>query len=204
MISKYWQVIKIRHMSKKIDILCQFLSDYTRLLTGREIARMIKVNHQTALNHLNEMNKEKILKYCVKGRNKEYSLNLSNIKTLIILEMAESFRALDSLSNKELRFIIPDLLPYTESIILFGSFASDSHDNNSDIDLILVGISNKVDIEKIKRRYNREINIEYITFKGLKNSLKHKRALAIEILKNHIVYGNTSAVVKILIDWYRR
>jgi len=50
-------------MSKKIDIISLYLGNYARCIAGREIARLIKLNHQTALNHLNELVKEKVLEF---------------------------------------------------------------------------------------------------------------------------------------------
>jgi len=65
-------VIKIRHMSKKIDIINLYLGDYKKTMSGREIARKLAVNHQTALNCLNELVKDSVMVYQTKGRNKEY------------------------------------------------------------------------------------------------------------------------------------
>lgn len=196
--------MKIRHMSKKIDIIRQYLDDYSKKLSGREIARLTNTNHQTALTHLNELVKEGILKYLIKGRNKEYHLNLTNLKTQILIEISESYNSLLSLNNKELNFIIKDIMPYTEAITLFGSFASGRHNKESDIDLILIGKSNKNKIKKIKAKYSRQINIEYVSFQDFSKSLKQKNALAIEILNNHCIYGDISKIVKIITGWYNR
>ena len=49
---------KIRHMSKKIDIIKLYIGDYTKSMSGREIAKKASMNHQTALNCLNELVKE--------------------------------------------------------------------------------------------------------------------------------------------------
>jgi len=186
-------------MSKKIDIISLYLGNYARCIAGREIARLIKLNHQTALNHLNELVKEKVLGYVVKGRNKEYSINLSSPKTKILIEIAESFKAMESLSNKELGVIIKEVIPFAESIILFGSFAAGNYNKNSDIDLVLVGKSNKERIDSIKKRYSREINIEYVSYSDFVKSLKEKNSLAVEILKNHIIYGNVSPIIRIFL-----
>jgi len=197
-------VIKIRHMSKKIDIMSLYLEDYNRILSGREIARLTELNHQTALNHLKDLINEKIMKYNIKGRNKNYFLDLMNPKARILIEITESFKALKSLDNKELKFIIKDVLGFTEAIILFGSFASEKYNKNSDVDMVLLGKSNKNMINKVKKRYNREINIEYASFNDFYNSLRKKNALAIEILNNHIIYGDLSRIVDIFIRWYTR
>lgn len=197
-------MIKIRHLSKKIDIISLFAKDYSGKLSGREIARLIKINHQTALNHLNDLVTEGILNYEIKGRNKEYYLDLKNLKTRMLLEVAESIKSLDRLRLKELGFIIEEILPFTDAIILFGSFASLDYNKESDIDLILVGKSDKERIRKITSRYNRKVNIEYVSLNDFAKSLKDKKALAVEIVKNHVFYGDISRIVKILLEWYLR
>jgi len=195
---------KIRHMSKKIDIISLYCTNYFNSFSGRKIARMLNLNHQTVLNHINDLVSDKILKYELKGRNKEYSLNLENIQTTIFLEIMENVRSLKALENKELKFIIKDLIEKAESIIVFGSFADNSHDSKSDVDLLILGKSDKKQIKILIKRYNREINIEFVSFKDFANSLKKKKALAIEILKNHLIYGNISKIVNIMLKWYLR
>lgn len=197
-------MIKIRHMSKKIDIVSSYLDDYSDSFSGREIGRLINANHQTALNHINNLLNEKILKAVNKGKNKEYSLELKNLKTRILLEIAEHYKSLKSLANKELKILVTELLPHCESIIIFGSFAKGIFDKNSDIDIIIVGSCNKDAVRSIKRRYSREISIEFVTYAQLRHSLKTKNALGIEILNNHIIYGNVSKIIMIFMEWYLR
>ncbi len=191
-------------MSKKIDIVSLFTKDYSKRMSGREIARLLNTNHQTALNNLNELVKEDIIKYELKGRNKEYSLNLNSLKTNLMAVMSEVKLSLDSLQNKELKIVIEEIVPNTEAIILFGSFASSSHDKDSDMDLILVGKSDKESISKIIKRHNREINAEYASFEDFAGSLNKKNALAIEIAKNHLFYGDISRITGILLKWHLR
>ncbi|MFH2027827.1 MAG: nucleotidyltransferase domain-containing protein [Nanoarchaeota archaeon] len=191
-------------MSKKIDIVSLYLSNYKSKYNGREIARLSSINHQTALNHLNDLIKTKIMIFNNNGKNKDYHLDLSNLKTNLLIEMAECYRSICSFDNKELSVIIKEILPFTDSLILFGSFASGSYNKDSDIDIICVGKSDKSAINKIKRRYSREINLEFVSYNEFKKSLDSKNALSVEILKNHIFYGDVSRLVSILINWYTR
>ena len=191
-------------MSKKIDIVSLFLGDYSMRLSGREIARMARANHQTALNHLNELVKHKILGYDLRGRNKEHYLEMDNYRSRLLIQMAETKKSFDILENKELKLIIEGIADYAEALILFGSFASLKHDKDSDVDLVVVGKSDKDRISKVSRRYSREINMEYISFAELERSLKDKKALAIEISKNHVFFGDISKLVDVFIRWYLR
>ena len=78
-----------RHMSRKMDIGSLFLRDYSSIFSGREIARRTKTSPQAALNIIKELVQDKCLQSKVEGRNKNYSLNLTNLRTKIFLEQVE-------------------------------------------------------------------------------------------------------------------
>jgi len=195
---------KIRHMSKELDVMELYLDDYSKTFSGRTIAGKTALSPQTALSNLNQMVKEQILSFTVRGRNKEYKLNLENLQTRIMLEMAESYKAIRRLQNKELNILLSETAPYCESIILFGSFASWTETKDSDIDLVIVGRADKGKIRQIRNKYSREINIEFISLSDLKKSFKEKKALAIEILKKHILFGNIKPIIDIFLEYYTR
>lgn len=195
---------KVRHMSKKIDIIKMYLDDYSKSMSGREIAKKSSMSHQTALNNLNELLREKILFYSIKGRNKEYTLNLSFIVAKKMAEIAENIRAIEILEEKEIVIILQELMEHSETIILFGSFASGTHNKNSDIDIVVLGKADKNSINGIRKRYSREINVEYLTFNEFERLLKFKKPLALEILKNHVIFGDVSKIVDIFWRWNKR
>ena len=60
-------------MSNFLDITKLYLRDYHNSFSGREIARKLKINHQTAQNHLKQMQKYKLLNVITEGRNNKYS-----------------------------------------------------------------------------------------------------------------------------------
>lgn len=190
-------VKKNRHMSKKLDTTAIYLRDYSLSLSGREIARRINVNHQTALTVLNELVKEKILHYKVEGRNKKYHFNKKDLRAKLFLQMAETYKAELFLHNTELRIIISHLLPLAETIIVFGSFAKGTEKESSDLDLIVIGAVNKESVKKAKSTFPREINIEFRTWKEFADALSKKMPLALEIQKDHLVYGNVFNAVEV-------
>jgi len=182
-LEKNW---KIRHMSKKIDIISLYLSDYTKGFSVRSIAKLAGMSPQTALNHLNKM---PFLRYEYKGKNKEFYLDLKDLRIMQIVKICELSRSMNS--PDELRMIMSDMIGHTETIIVYGSFAKGTFDRYSDIDMLLVGRSDKKKINAIKRRYNREINVEFVgfaDFKRLRNALWH------EIRKNHLIFGDMRVI----------
>ncbi len=195
---------KDRHLSKKIDIIGLYIDDYHKILSGREIARKLAINHQTALNSLNLLVKEKIIKFEAKGRNKQYSLNTGNLKTKIMLETAENKNALQLLENSKIRVIMPEILDFAETIIVFGSFASGKEKEDSDLDLVIAGKADKNNIKMMIRKYPAEINAEFVSYEEFEETLKQKKALALEILKNHAIFGDTWKIVDIYWRWHKR
>jgi predicted nucleotidyltransferase len=191
-------------MSKKIDIISLYLGDYNKYITGREMARLLNLNHQTALNHLNELVSERILLFAQKGRNKEYYLNKESLAARQMVSVSEICKSISSLRNKEINMLIQDLIGLCGSILLFGSFASGKFEKDSDIDLIIIGAKKKESILKVKRNFPREVNMEFVSYNDLRKSLAQKKALAIEILKNHIIYGETYTVINVLFEFYSK
>jgi len=193
-----------RHMSKIIDIMALYTPDCHRSMPGREIARKLGINHQTALNSLNELVKRKILAFEVRGRNKEYGINLSNSASRILLEMAEQKKALELTENTGIKIVIEEMIPFAETIIVFGSFANKTYNEKSDIDLLVLGKCDMKELIKIKKRHTREINIEAVGFDEFYNYLNKRKALALEVAKNHAVFGNVSRFMNILWKFYQR
>ena len=188
---------KIRHMSNKLDIINIYLRDYSSSFSGREISRRLNVSPQTGLSVLNSLVKEKILKVLEEGRNKMYSLNLENFQAKLMIELAEKYKSRILANNFELSLIIEKLLPLAETIIVFGSFAKNTEKESSDIDLIILSTNDKNKIDKEIKLFSREINIFYFTWNKFVQILKQKEALAIEVKKDHLIYGNAFKVVEV-------
>ena len=78
-------------------------------------------------------------------------------------------------------------------MILFGSYASLTHDKESDIDLFYLGELRKNEKKNIKdfgKTYNKEIHLTSMNLKKFKEQLSKQGALIKEIVKNHIILYN--------------
>lgn len=186
-----------RHMSKKLDILSLFLKGYECSFSGREIAKVLGISPQTAWSVLQGLVKEQVLLLAKEGRNSRYRLNKKDIRTKLLLVMAETNTSKVFLENEELRQPLEKFLPFTETIIVFGSFAKGNEKESSDIDLIIIGAKKKEVLRKLRRIFPREINLEFVTWGTFETALREKNALALEIKKDHLIYGNVFKVVDI-------
>ncbi|MFH1323671.1 MAG: nucleotidyltransferase domain-containing protein [Nanoarchaeota archaeon] len=193
---------KNRHISKKLDIISLYLGNYRRRINGRQIARSISVSPQTALTAINSMVTGGILSFEVVGKNKEYYLNIKNRQTRQMIMIAEEHNALLALDNKEIQVLISEIADLAESIILFGSFAAGDYDNKSDIDLIVIDKADKKKIEEIVRANPREVNCEFISHNDFKKAFDMKKALAIEIAKKHVIFGNVKKIIDVFMKYH--
>ncbi len=189
---------KNRHMSKKLDIGGLYLHDYHASFNGREIARRIQTSPQTALSSLNALIKEKIFLGITEGRNIKYGLNKEDLRARLFLELCEIEKSSAFLDNFELREIIKTILPYAETVIVFGSFSRGTQKDDSDLDLILVNAQEKV--HKLLKIFPREINVQFVKWEDIQKAALKKNHLALEIQKNHLVYGNASEFVETFLN----
>ncbi len=183
-------------MSKKLDIIGLYLGEYTQSFAGREIARRLAVSPQAALAVLNELVQEKILLSSWEGRNRKYRLNKDNLSSQLFLALAETQQALVRLDNAELKAVLESIISEAESVIVFGSFAGGQQSEDSDLDLVIINAPHKEKIRKILHTFPREIQTEFVSWSEFTEAYRKTKALALEIKKKHLLYGNVFKVVQ--------
>lgn len=173
-----------------LRIVGLYNDNYAKSLHLREIARKTKTDVNTAYPQLNKLAEMNILSSTMKGKNKEYVLNLDNIITKYYLTMAEIFTAIVYLQKN---FVIKKVMTEIESkvdgpLILFGSFVKGGHTKESDIDMFVIGQKN-IDkmIFRLKDLVGHEINIKVANQSKFVNGLKNKDPLISEVISNHII-----------------
>src|SRR3989344_591242 len=187
---------KNRHMTKKLDIGCIFLRDYKASFTGREVARLADVSPQTAITELDSLLNEKIVLCEREGRNNRYSLNVTDLRGKVFLQMMEIVRSRLFLDDLELREIINFILPLAEVVIVFGSFAKSRKKDHSDLDMLIIN-GREEKVREAKQIFPRELHVEFVNWKQFSDAFRNKKALALEIQKDHVIYGNIYKVVEV-------
>jgi DNA-binding transcriptional ArsR family regulator len=183
---------------KQVDMLLPFTNKYSGKLSATELARENKLPQQTVSRHMNNLAKNNLIEYETKGKNKLFYFNLKKQTTKIILKIIENKKALRfQIKLKKISIIIDELTTVCESLIIFGSYASMSFNKDSDMDIIVLGKYNKEEINKIKQRQSIKVNEHYISYSEFSNLLNKRNTLSIEILKNHIIFGNVSKISEI-------
>jgi predicted nucleotidyltransferase len=159
-------------------------------LTILNISKKLSIGYRPTYNHINEMEKEDIIKISKIGNSKQCTLNFKNVKTKHLLQELDIIKKQELYNkNPKLKAIIESLiLKLTEkyileifSIVLFGSYAKGNATKQSDIDLMFIvnNLKNKNLRESIEREcasyqysYNIKISPLITDFLEFKKMLK--------------------------------
>lgn len=174
----------------------------------RQMAKLIGKSHVGLLSHLREFEKNKILISKEVGKSKVYSFNLNNNQGKDFLSLAEKKKALE-LIDKEvfIRKILNEFinLDLNGTLILFGSYASKTHTQESDIDLFYLGDLKKKENKKMKdfgKIYNKKIHLVSMNLIQFREQLSKQIALCREIINNHIILYNPDIFVNEIWRYY--
>jgi predicted nucleotidyltransferase len=181
-----------------LKILGLYADDYKKSLHLREIARETNVDVKAVQIQLRRLEKISILSSVTRGRNKEYTLNLTNIVARYYLNMAEIFASAIYLKKN---FLIKKVISEIDnkvdgSIILFGSFVKGGHTKESDVDLFVI-TEKKLDrnlASKTGDLINRHISIKSASSQQFLNGLRSRNPLIAEVISNHIVLKGADAL----------
>ncbi len=185
-----------------VNILIPFTNKYSARISATELARETKLPQQTISRYLNDLIKDNLINYDIKGRNKLFYFNFEKQTTKIIFELIENEKSLSfQLKLNNIANIIDELSNCCESLIIFGSYASMTFHKNSDLDIVVLGKYDKKKIDKVKTRQVIQINEHYISYTEFSKLLNKKKYLSIEILKNHLIFGNVSKIVNIFLKF---
>ena len=192
----------------KLEVINLFRSNYLAQFHVREMAKLLKKSHVTLLLHLKALEKDKILISKSVGKNKVYSLNFENIITKNYLTLSETVETTAFLEHV---FLIKKItreifnINLSGTIILFGSYAKKTFQEDSDIDLFYLGQITEKEIKNIKqigKTYGKIINVKKSTLKNFELGLRKKEALIIEIIKNHVILQNPGQFINALWRFY--
>jgi len=185
-----------------------YRSDYLKSLHVREIARETGVDVKAIHFQLKRLEKANLLSSTIKGRNKEYSLNLSNSLTKYYLVLAEAYASITYLERNFLvKRIIDELGEQIEGVIvLFGSFAKRQATEESDVDLfIITGEQIAVDLAKeIGDLTGRDISIKSANKMQFLRGLERRDPLVKEVVSDHVALKGIDDFCDILWYFYAR
>ena len=185
--------------NKGLEVIALYTGNYKAEFYLRQIAKLAKLPVKTCQNFLSQLEKDKILKGKIEGKNKYFSLNLDNIQTKSYLLQAEIHKTDLFLEN------YPQIKTFLKSfntnipIIVFGSFAKLKANKDSDIDLFIVSEKGqKLPFHLLPYKVH-QVNLSENSFM---KSLKEQEIIIKEIEENHVILNNHSFYVNIMWGYY--
>ncbi len=182
-----------------LNILIPFSYDYTKKFSGSELSKILKIPQRSVSRYLSQIVGGNLLRFEIRGKNKFYYLDLENNRTKILLNLIESFKSFKFSLNTKLWKDLDLLIKYGD-VVLFGSQVKGYSTSSSDIDVVIFAKNT----EKLKKTLRNlpKIQAQIISFDNFKTLVLKKDSLAIEILKNHIVFGDIQKFIELCWGYY--
>ncbi|MFC1722955.1 nucleotidyltransferase domain-containing protein, partial [Nanoarchaeota archaeon] len=167
----------LEHMSNNLSI------GYS----ASNLAKTLKLNQKTVSNHLHKLEKQHLLRSKLQGKNRLFYFNFAqrNLLKNFILEI-EAKKSVQFI-NKHPKFesLIKDL--NAQNILIFGSYANNTYNKKSDLDIYIVGSFNEKIRDDLEMMYDLKINIIDHKKSIFRKGLQAKHNLLAEIVHNHII-----------------
>lgn len=188
-----------RKRNRELEILALYLSGYSRQFYLREISKLAKIPLKTTQTLTAHLEKDRILKSRVSGKNKYFRLNIDNLQTKFYLLQSELHRTAVFVEKYPLFKTFINEIKANAPIIVFGSFAKFKADKDSDLDLLIVSK------EKVKLPFHLlayKTHEIYLDENSFVKSLEKNETFIREIEENHTVLNNHSFYINTMWNYY--
>lgn len=170
----------------EIEILGYFFLNQNARNYINELSKILECNPANLDKKLKELEKEGVLDCEKQGNQNYYFLNKSYPLLKEVKKIFEVKYGLREQLRKEL-----SKLAGIEEAYIFGSFAKGRFNNESDIDLLLIGSHSSIDatkiLSKIQKTRQREINTIDMTEKEFLQKKKNHDELLENIFDNQVI-----------------
>ena len=184
--------------NNELEVLSLYRGDYSKRVYLREIARLLKLPLKNVQRAVNSLEKNKIMRSTIHGKNKYFSLNVDNIHSKLSVLQTEIYMTHLFLEKyPHCKAFVKGLIDVP--VIVFGSFAKFIAEKDSDMDLLIIcGTEEKLPLHVLPYRVH-EIRLPRRTFI---KALKKQETVIKEIEENHIILNNHSFYIDVLWSYY--
>jgi len=157
----------------------------------RELAKKSGISVFSAKKSIDELIKEKILIEIKRGKMRYVKVNADNL-FFRHLKIAFSIKKIEE--SGLIEYLVKNV-PAIHSILLFGSMARGEDDENSDIDLLVIGQKKKIDLSRFEEMLGKEIRAIIMKWTEWREKARDDKAFYIEVItKGIVLYGEVPVV----------
>ena len=178
---------KLMGSKTRVKILTLFIINPKREYYAREIERELKSNFEAIRTELINLEKIGLLRSRISGKQRYYSINTGHV-------LFPEFKSM-ILKTIGLGSVLKNAFKEADKIevaFIYGSYARNTEDTESDIDLFVVGsISTKdlqVVISGIESKFQREINPTIYPREELQSKFRSKNHFILSVLKEPKIF----------------
>ena len=185
--------------NNQMELLGLFRGDYKKQIYLRMISKLSDIPLKTTQDTLSFLEKERIIKSKVEGRNKYFGLNTDNIITKQYLLQTECYftnKFLEKYPN--FKTFLKEINTNT-TLIIFGSFARFMTSKDSDVDLLTIS-KNKIQLPS--HLLANKLHIVNLSEESFSKAIDQGEPLIKEIIENHIILNNHSFFINTLWGYY--
>lgn len=179
-------------MEAILNIMKPFFENPEKEYYIREISRIVKVNHTTVRQKLNDLVKEGFLQT---RKGKIYPVYIANLNkkflNLKIYYNLEKLRKSGIVESLEKKFEYP-------VIVVFGSYSDAMDNHQSDVDIAIISNTKKdFDTKKYRKKIGRDISLHIFSKKEWENTIENHPRLVNNISNGIVVSGELEIVNEI-------
>lgn len=192
--------LKMAKLSQKwLDVLVPFSYEYNKSFSGSEISRKTGLPQRSVSRYLTELVKSGILRVDIRGNNNFYYLDLEEDRIGIVLNLLEGYKSFMFSRNTLLWRELKELVSFG-TVVLFGSHTKGYSNSASDVDILILSKRSEK-LKKVLRGFPRiQAHVEQV--ESFEKSVSKKDVLALEILKNHVIFGGIDDFVDLCRRFY--
>jgi predicted nucleotidyltransferase len=180
--------------NRELEVLKLYLGDYSGRFYLREISSLSGIPVKTAYTVLGNMEKSRILRSQMSGKNRYFFLNLENIETRSALMQAEVERTADFLERYPAFRTFLKEMGTAAMVLVFGSFAGFRAGKGSDVDILVIGKGPDLPGHLLPNRLHEVSLSEEAFLKAWKND----ETLIKKVREKHVILNNHSLFVNMM------
>lgn len=143
--------MKTLFKSSSYEIMKLFYNNRNSPLHLREISRLLKLNESTVSSRLNDLVKNKILKFESEANLKKFQVNAESMKIIFPLFDNEKLEHLPLLRKNAIKDYLKNLKEKPILMVVFGSTSRGNFSDESDIDILEI-YHNKVNNDDARNK----------------------------------------------------